>query len=200
MHGSSCGCPDCSKFHPERFKDAGAPTANGRIIWYPRHGLLNVVERSATMVRVSPNGEEDAFWLTRVEVERYNRPPTPEHLRPTRAPVASDLPWQAYLRARAHITVNVWEGHVCRVLDMIERTSGVRYAPDDTGIVKLPDKNDQWSPSFHVLWTGEVPEDFPYKARRYVFLDKSHKKRQELGSNPLALELLGLGFPFGWGR
>jgi len=30
MHDSSCGCPDCANFHPNRFANVGVPTASDR--------------------------------------------------------------------------------------------------------------------------------------------------------------------------
>jgi hypothetical protein len=30
MHDSSCGCPDCANFHPNRFANVGVPTPSDR--------------------------------------------------------------------------------------------------------------------------------------------------------------------------
>ena len=165
-----------------------------KIVWHPHHGDLTVLEESVNLLRVAlpDDAEAESFWITRKEVERFNRPATPGHLLPTRQPAASDTPWQAYLREHACISVHVYVGHVHRALDLIEKVSGVRYAADNTGIQKILVKDDKWAPSFKIHWSGHVPEGLPLR------VTITTNGQYEIANNRFVLDLLGLGFTFGW--
>jgi len=56
MHDSSCGCPDCANFHPNRFANVGVPTPSDRSAeerrefeeWAVPHGLSIAMVEAAS--------------------------------------------------------------------------------------------------------------------------------------------------------
>lgn len=162
---------------------------------HPKHGELIVLAESPLSFHVHPVGDSDAsFWLKRSELEPYNKPPTPTHLRPTRAPVASDLPWQAFLRKHGRIELVTHPEYVCKALTKIERETGVRYPKNDSAINV---HENRWRAIALVCkWakgTG-VPDDLPSVK---VGVDDSH---YVITNTSFVMDLLRLGFPLGCGH
>lgn len=123
------------------------------------------------------------------------RPLTPVELLPTRAPVESDLPWQAFLRQHGTITACTHPNSAWKVLDRLHELTGLVYSEDNSAIET---HNSAWKAvSFRILWQQNdgLPEGLPLKPRT----ETGQQARYAITNNDFVSDLLRLGLPFGYG-
>lgn len=162
-------------------------------IRHPRHGELEVLAVQPLSVQVAPVGDPgDTFWLQRKEYDRCLAPVANTGF--DRTPVASDKPWQAFLRAHARVQLRTHPSYLERALDRLEKETGQRVAYDDSCV----DARECYWPtlSLTISWAKGhgTPADLPPV--------NLHQETNEyvIANNELALELLRLGVPFGCGH
>lgn len=163
-----------------------------QVLFHPKHKKLTIVSTGLLLIQVKSETQDEPFWMRREELEKYNKPVTPEDFHPRGLPEESDQPWQAFLREHSYINVHVHSDHVYKALDMVQMASGIRYSPKHSGITLVSYK---WAPGFYIRWdTKGLPDGIPIKPRMVKY------KSQEqfvISNNAFVLNLLGLGLVFG---